>query len=63
MINKWKNNINDKFYNIMVLFIDFKKAFDLINPNLFLLFLKLFQNEFDNKALGLFKDYFKNRLQ
>ena len=60
MIDKWKNNINDKLLN-MVLFIDFKKAFDLINPKL--LFLKLFQYGFDNNALGLFKDYFQNRLQ
>ena len=60
MIDKWKNNINDKLLN-MVLFIDFKKAFDLINPKL--LFLKLFQYGFDNNSLGLFKDYFQNRLQ
>ena len=45
----------------MALFVDFKKAFDLINPEL--LFLKLFHYGFDNKSLMLIKDYFKNRKQ
>ena len=42
-----------------VLFIDFKKAFDLIDPEL--LHLKLFHYGFDNSALALIKNYFLDR--
>ena len=45
----------------LALFIDFKKAFDLINPRL--LFLKLFHYGFDNSSLALLMDYFKDRKQ
>ena len=43
------------------MFVDFKKAFDLINPRL--LFLKLFHYGFDKNSLSLLMDYFKNRKQ
>jgi hypothetical protein len=46
---------------VFSLFIDFKKAFDLINREL--LFLKLFHYGFDNNSLNLFKDYFTDRNQ
>ena len=46
---------------ILALFIDFKKAFDLIDPQL--LFLKLFHYGFDNTALNLIRNYFENRSQ
>ena len=42
----------------LALFIDFKKAFDLINPRL--LFLKLFHYGFDNNSLALLTDYIKD---
>ena len=45
----------------LALFIDFKKAFDLINP--LLLFLKLFHYGFYNNSLALLTDYFKDRKQ
>ena len=45
----------------LALFIDFKKAFGLINPRLF--FLKLFHYGFDNNSLALLTDYFKDRKQ
>ena len=51
----------EKKENILALFIDFKKAFDLINPRL--LFLKLFHYGFDNSSLELLTDYFKDRKQ
>ena len=45
----------------MLLFIDFKKAFDTVDSNLLL--SKLFHYGFDTKALLLIADYFKNRQQ
>ena len=59
LVNTLKNKIDDKKISL-ALFIDFKKAFDLINPRL--LFLKLFQYGFENSALNLVRDYFVNRL-
>ena len=60
IIDNWKNNLN-KGNDNLALFVDFKKAFDHINPKL--LFLKLFQYGFDNNALALFEYYFRNRTQ
>ena len=60
IVDDWKNNINNRKVT-MALFVDFKKAFDLINPKL--LFLKHFHYGFDNNSLGLIKDYFRNRQQ
>ena len=45
----------------MALFIDFKKAFDLVDQRL--LFLKLFHYGFSNSALNLMKNYFAERTQ
>ena len=45
ILDKWKVSISQIKVNL-ALFIDFKKAFDLINPRL--LFLKLFHYGFDN---------------
>ena len=41
------------------MFIDFKKAFDLVNPDLIL--LKLFHYGFDNESLSLMRNYFSDR--
>ena len=60
ILDLWKCNISQKKVNL-ALFIDFKKAFDLINPRL--LFLKLFHYGFDNNSLALLTDYFKDRKQ
>ena len=60
ILDKWKKKIDDKEV-ILSLFVDFKKAFDLINPDL--LFHKLFHYGFDNKSLLFFKSYFQNRKQ
>ena len=45
----------------LLLFIDFKKAFDYVNSDLLL--LKLFHYGFSNTALSLMKNYFHNRFQ
>jgi len=60
ILEKWKHSIEKKEI-ILALFIDFKKAFDLIDPQL--LFLKLFHYGFDNTALNLIRNYFENRSQ
>ena len=60
LLDKWKIDIDTKRV-VLALFIDFKKAFDLINPKL--LFLKLFHYGFSNSALNLIKNYFENRKQ
>ena len=60
IIDQWKLNLDDNLISL-ALFIDFKKAFDLINPKL--LFHKLFHYGFDNFSLALLCDYFEDRLQ
>ena len=45
----------------MLLFIDYRKAFDTVDSNLLL--LKLFHYGFTNSALALVADYFKGRSQ
>ena len=60
ILDTWKVSVSEKKVNL-ALFIDFKKAFDLINPRL--LFLKLFHYGFDNSSLELLMDYFKDRKQ
>ena len=45
----------------LFLFIDFRKAFDLVDSDLLL--LKLFHYGFSNSALALVKDYFSGRKQ
>lgn len=59
-VDECKKNMIEKCVSL-ALFVDFKKAFDLINPKL--LFLKLFHYGFSNDALSFFKDYFNNRYQ
>ena len=51
----------DKKLVDILLFIDFKKAFDLVDVNLLL--QKLFHYGFDNAALNIIRDYFTFRQQ
>ena len=51
----------DKRLIAILLFIDFRKAFDLVDSKLLL--LKLFHYGFDNNALALIKNYFESRQQ
>jgi len=60
VIDHWKSAIENKKINL-ALFVDFKKAFDLVNHDL--LFLKLFHYGFDNNSLALIRNYFQNRSQ
>ena len=63
-IHEYISDINsslDRKLLSLSLFIDFKKAFDLVDPNLLL--LKLFHYGFDNNSLGLLTDYFRDRFQ
>jgi hypothetical protein len=60
IISKCFENLDKKLINLL-LFIDFRKAFDLLNRNL--LFRKLFCYGFDNKSLTLIKNYFNGRYQ
>jgi hypothetical protein len=55
------NKALDKKLICLSLFIDFRKAFDLISSALLL--LKLFHYGFDNSSLGLMSDYFSKRSQ
>ena len=55
------NTARDKRLTSMLLFIDYRKAFDTVDSNLLL--LKLFHYGFDNSALKLIADYFANRSQ
>ena len=58
------SNINisrDKKLINLLLFIDFKKAFDTVDSNLLL--TKLFYYGFDNSSLSLLSNYFKARKQ
>jgi len=54
-LNIWR----DKRLIAMLLFIDFRKAFDLVDWRLLL--LKLFHYGFDNSSLSLLENYFSNR--
>ena len=51
----------DKKLINLLLFIDFKKAFDLVNPNL--LFTKLLNYGLQNSAIKLMSNYFDKRMQ
>ena len=55
------NKIRDLGLIGLFLFIDFRKAFDLVNSDLLL--HKLFHYGFSNEALALIKSYFTNRQQ
>jgi hypothetical protein len=58
ILDLWKKAISNK-HHILALFIDFKKAFDLLVAPF--LNLKLFHYGFDNKALNLMSNYFSDR--
>ena len=60
ILDDYKKLIDDKEITLS-LFVYFKKAFDLINPEL--LFRKLFHDGFNNDALYFFSDYLDNRKQ
>ncbi len=60
VIDHWKSAIENKQINL-AFFVDFKKAFDLVNHDL--LVLKLFHYGFDNNSLALIRNYFQNRSQ
>ena len=55
------NNIKDKRLIALLLFIDFRKAFDLVDATKLL--LKLFHYGFDNNSLDLIANYFTQRSQ
>ena len=55
------NMAKDKRLIAILLFIDFRKAFDLVDSKLLL--LKLFHYGFDNSALNLIANYFADRFQ
>ena len=55
------NKSRDKKLTTVLLFIDFKKAFDTVDSNLLL--SKLVHYGFDNNSILLLADYFKNRTQ
>ena len=55
------NNAKDKRLLALLLFIDFRKAFDTVDAKLLL--NKLFHYGFDNLAIKLLSDYFSNRAQ
>jgi len=55
------NVARDSWLISMLLFIDYRKAFDSVDSNLLL--LKLFLYDFTNSALALVGDYFKGRSQ
>ena len=57
ILEKWEQSVETK-QTILALFVDFKKAFYLIYPEL--LFIKLFQYCLDYASLCLIRDYFKN---
>ena len=60
LISSCLKNMDQKLINLL-LFIDFKKAFDMVDPKL--LFYKLLNYGFGNLALKLVKSYFSNRYQ
>ena len=60
ILDTWKKSIDDHEV-VLSLFIDFKKAFDLINPDL--LFHKMVHYGFNNNALAFIMAYFSNRKQ
>jgi hypothetical protein len=58
ILDRWKEAIDSNSI-VGALFIDFKKAFDLVNQELLL--RKLFHYGFDNASLKLLTNYFSNR--
>ena len=60
LVSKCLENLDKKLVN-MLLFIDFTKAFDTVEPDLLL--IKLLNYGFDNSSINLLKNYFWNRQQ
>ena len=60
LISDLNVNRNKKLINIL-LFIDFRKAFDLVDSRMLL--RKLFHYGFEKSALDLVVNYFKDRFQ
>jgi ribonuclease P/MRP protein subunit RPP40 len=60
IIDNWKTSLDSKKV-ILALFVDFKKAFDLVDQKI--LWRKLFHYCFDNGALSLISNYILNRSQ
>lgn len=58
--NECLKNLDNKLINAL-LFVDFKKAFDLVNQDI--LIYKLLNYGFSNSAVKLIKSYFTNRTQ
>jgi hypothetical protein len=58
IITACQNNRDKALINLLV-FIDFKKAFDMVDPKLLL--IKLLNYGFSNNAAKLLSDYFSNR--
>ena len=60
ILSKINENQSKRLVNLL-LFNDFRKAFDTVDADL--LIFKLFQYGFDNHSLGLIKNYFNDRHQ
>lgn len=60
VISSCCENIDKKMVNLL-LFIDFKKAFDLVSPDLLL--IKLLNYGFSNSAVKFMTNYFDSRMQ
>ena len=60
LLSEINNNLDKRLIN-MLLFIDYRKAFDLVDVNLLL--LKLFHYGFNNNAISLISNYFSDRTQ
>jgi hypothetical protein len=54
-------NVLDRGDIVVAAFLDFRKAFDYVDPDLLL--RKLFHYGFDNAALSLLRNYFTSRSQ
>ena len=60
ILDKWRLKLDQNEY-VLSLFIDFKKAFDLVDQNILL--RKLFHYGFDDNSISLIKNYFYDRTQ
>jgi hypothetical protein len=60
LLENWKD-VLDRGDIVVAAFLDFRKAFDYVDPDLLL--RKLFHYGFDNNALSLLRNYFTGRSQ
>jgi hypothetical protein len=60
ILDDWKSHLDNK-ETVLSLFVDFRKAFDLVHHELLL--RKLFHYGFDNTSIALIRDYFWERSQ